>query len=30
MHFNYFSAHPPGFRIPTHVIAYLERFDHLR
>jgi hypothetical protein len=28
MHFDDFSAHPPGFRIPAHVIANLERLDH--
>jgi hypothetical protein len=27
MHFDNFSAHPPGFRIPAHVIANLERLD---
>src|SRR5450759_4583118 len=30
VHFDDFPAHPSGFRIPTHVIAYLERLDHLR
>jgi hypothetical protein len=28
MHFDDFSGHPPGFRIPAHVIANLERLDH--
>ena len=28
VHFDDFPAHPSGFRIPTHVIAYLERLDH--
>jgi hypothetical protein len=28
MDFDDFSAHPPGFRIPAHVIANLERLDH--
>jgi hypothetical protein len=30
VHFDDFPAHPSGFRISTHVIAYLERLDHLR
>jgi hypothetical protein len=30
MHFNYFSAYTPGFRIPAHVIANLERLAHLK
>src|SRR5450830_1392543 len=30
VHFDDFPAHPSGFRIPTHVIAYLERLDHLK
>jgi hypothetical protein len=28
VHFNDFSAHTSGFRIPAHVIANLERFGH--
>src|ERR1700688_4322434 len=28
MHFDDCSTYPPGFRIPAHVIAYLERLDH--
>src|SRR5216684_4129668 len=28
MHFDDFSAHTPGFRIPAHVIANLERHGH--
>jgi hypothetical protein len=28
MHFDDFSTYPSGFRIPAHVIANLERFDH--
>jgi hypothetical protein len=28
MHFDNFSTHPAGFRIPTYMIANLERLDH--
>jgi hypothetical protein len=28
VHFDDFSAHPSGFRIPADVIADLERFGH--
>jgi hypothetical protein len=28
MHFHDFSMHPPGFRIPAHAIANLERLRH--
>jgi hypothetical protein len=28
MDFDDFSAHPPGFRIPAHVIADFECLDH--
>ena len=28
VHFGDFPAHSPGFRIPAHVIANLERLDH--
>ena len=29
MDFDDFSAHASGFRIPAHVIANLERLDHV-
>jgi hypothetical protein len=28
MHFDDFPAHTPGFRIPAHMIANLERLGH--